>query len=261
MSLQLIFSFEPMLLKTYKGDENLSSWVMSQKLDGVRALWDGKSLKSRNQRAFLPPQNFIKCFPSYALDGEIYSPNLSFEEIISIVNSTQNKGWERLKLYVFDLPEMSGNLLKRLQVLKNFLEKTPCKFIEIIEQKPAISHQNVRNFFNKIIKNGGEGVVVRDLNAAYQSGRSDKILKLKKVQDFECKVVAHNFGKGKFAKILGSLTCQNLDGKSFKIGSGFSQKDRENPPKIGSIISYKAQGLTKNGLPRFPIFLRVRDDF
>ena len=61
---------------------------------------------------------------------------------------------------------------------------------------------------------------------------------------------------------MGSLSCKNLkDGAVFKIGSGFDDKLRENPPKIGDIITYKFQNLTKNGKPRFPVFLRIRDDF
>ena len=71
---------------------------------------------------------------------------------------------------------------------------------------------------------------------------------------------------------MGSVTCKSLgavssntdeqiaNGVKFKIGSGFSDRDRANPPKIGSIITYKYQNLTAKGVPRFPVFLRVRED-
>ena len=77
---------------------------------------------------------------------------------------------------------------------------------------------------------------------------------------------------GKYAGLMGSVTCKSLGaagsnpdeqiphGVKFKVGSGFSDEERANPPKIGSIITYKYQNLTAKGLPRFPIFLRVRED-
>lgn len=68
-------------------------------------------------------------------------------------------------------------------------------------------------------------------------------------------------GKGKFEGLLGSVTCVDIfSNVELEIGSGFSDEQRANPPKIGSIITYKYQNLTKNLKPRFPIFLRVRSD-
>lgn len=256
------FGFEPMLLKTYKGDENLTGWVMSEKLDGVRGLWDKKRLKSRSNLTYNAPKYFIECFGDFLLDGEIYSPDLKFEEISSIVNSYQDKGWHKLKFYVFDLPDESGDLLQRLEVLRRYLKQNPCKYIEIIPQIPALNHENVRRFFKQITQNGGEGVVVRNANAKYEKGRSDNILKFKKFSDDECEIVSYNKGSGKFKDLIGSFNCRNLkDKKVFKIGSGLTDEIRKNPPKIGSIITYKYQGFSSNGLPRFPVFLRVRDDW
>lgn len=258
-----VLANSPMLLKTYKGDENLTGWVMSEKLDGVRAIWDTKSLKGRSNLAFNPPQIWLKCFPAKDdlwLDGELYSSNLSFEQITSIINSSEDKGWNELKYYIFDAPKASGDLKTRLKTVKDFLDKTTCPQIQIIEQKLAINHEMVHKFLDEISARGGEGVVVRDEKAPYISGRSDKILKLKKFYDSECKVIAHNMGKGRINGLLGSLVCEDLlSGAKFKIGSGFSDEVRKNPPKIGDIITYKYQNLTKNGVPRFPVYLRKKD--
>ncbi|MBE3605896.1 DNA ligase [Campylobacter sp. RM13119] len=254
------FAKEPMLLKVYKGDENLSTWMMSEKLDGVRGIWNGNTLKSRANLAISTPKSWLSCFPNFSLDGEIYSRSLDFERITSIVNSSQDKGWSELEYHVFDLPNEDGSLIQRLEILRNYLDKNPCPQIKIIEQLPAISHENVVKFLDKVTLNGGEGVVVRDPNASYQSGRSDKILKLKKFLDDECEIIKINAGRGKFQGFMRSLTCRNLkDAATFKIGSGFSDKMRKNPPAIGTIITYKYQNLTKNGLPRFPVFLRIRE--
>lgn len=85
-------------------------------------------------------------------------------------------------------------------------------------------------------------------------------MKLKPYDDAECEVVGYVEGRGKFKNQIGSLLCKMPNDKVIKIGSGLKDKDRENPPKIGSIITYKFNGLTKNSLPRFPIFLRLRDE-
>ena len=80
--------------------------------------------------------------------------------------------------------------------------------------------------------------------------------------DSECKVIGYTQGKGKFKGKLGAILCQaNFKGelKTFKIGSGFTQKERENPPPINSLITYKYNGFTKNNLPRFPVFLHIRN--
>lgn len=232
---------------------------MSEKLDGVRGLWDGSNLKSRSGLKFNAPVSWLVCFPPFELDGEIYSEILDFEKITSIVNSTNDKGWGELKYYVFDIPAQKGSLDIRLSKLKSYLDKNPCENIKIIEQIPALSHENVRKFLNKILSNGGEGVVVRDNFAPYISGRSDKILKLKGYLDAECEVVGINVGKGKFKGLLGSVSCKDLkSGKILKIGSGFSDKERKNPPEICEIVTYKYQNLTRDGKPRFPVFLRYK---
>lgn len=265
LSIFIIFSFlhsfDPMLLKIYKGDENLTNWLMSEKLDGIRGLWDGKNLKSRTQKILNPPKIWLKCFPKFSLDGEIYANNLIFEEITSIVNSYEDKGWDKLKFYIFDAPDLKGNFITRMKKLKEILEKNPCKNLVIIKQIPALNHQNVQKFLDEVTKKGGEGVVLRDKFGFYESRRSDKILKLKKFLDDECKVIKINLGQGKYKNLMGSLTCQNLkNGKIFKIGSGFSDKIRKNPPKIGEILTYKYQNLTKTGIPRFPVFLRKKEN-
>ena len=171
------------------------------------------------------------------------------------------KAWSRLKFHIFDVPEASGGLLDRLEVLAKFLKNEPNENLIIIKQIKVRDNAQFLNFTESIIAKGGEGAVVREPNAAYDRGRSQNVLKYKKFNDAECVVVAHKVGQGKFSGLLGSVVCENLSNKKrFKIGSGFSDKERANPPKIGSVITYKYQNLTAKGLPRFPVFLRVRED-
>ena len=61
--------------------------------------------------------------------------------------------------------------------------------------------------------------------------------------------------------MLGAILVEYKDGVRFKIGSGFTIQQRQNPPAIGTIITYKFYGKTKNNKPRFASFLRVREGF
>lgn len=247
-----------MLINEYK-DENLTGWFMSEKLDGVRGFWDGKALFSRNSNKFSTPKWFIKDFPPIELDGELYTKRGDFENIASITTKAlPSDDWKKVKFYIFDLPKMDANFSVKYEKMKQIAKNS--EFIEVIPQFVAKNNDEVMKFFQKIINGGGEGVVVRDPNLIYENGRSKQILKIKMFKDAECLVVAINGGKGKFSGKMGSIDCKMPNGKIFKIGSGFSDLQRENPPKIGTIITYKYQNLTKKGKPRFPVFLRIRNE-
>ena len=272
--LNFAFSLDLLRLSEYK-DQNVSGWLASEKLDGVRAYWDGENLLSRQGKKLNAPLSFTKNFPKFALDGELYAKELKFEEIQATVMDKlpDEKAWGRLKFHVFDVPEASGGLLDRLEVLAKFLKNKPNENLIIIKQIKMRDNAHFLKFTEDIIVKGGEGAVVREPNAPYERKRSKNALKFKKFKDAECEVIAINKGSGKYAKFTGSLTCKALGGKQdeekagepksgtiFKIGSGLSDEKRQNPPEIGSIITYKFQNLTAKGKPRFPIFLRVRED-
>lgn len=274
MLLNFAFSLELLRLSEFK-DQNVSGWLASEKFDGVRAYWDGENLLSRQGKKLNAPLSFTKNFPKFALDGELYAKELKFEEIQASVMDKlpDEKAWGRLKFHIFDVPEASGGLLARLEVLAKFLKNEPNDNLIIIKQIKMRDNAQFLKFAENIIANGGEGAVVREPNAPYERKRSKNALKFKKFKDAECEVISINKGGGKYANLAGSLTCKALGGKDdkekagepkegtiFKIGSGLSDKNRQDPPKIGSMITYKFQNLTTNGKPRFPIFLRIRED-
>lgn len=257
MPIQASLPPDLMLLKTYT-NQDITSWVMSEKLDGVRGYWDGKQLFTRQQRVLTPPYYFIKDFPPFAIDGELFTKRNDFANISAIVRSKKDKGWQEMKLYVFDVPNAKGDLFARLNVLREYLLTHPSPYIEIIPQIRVTERSQVQQFLDEVIQNQGEGIVVRNPHMPYERKRSDHILKIKPVEDEECKVIAHHQGRGKYQDILGAITCENRRGK-FKIGSGFSDEQRKNPPPIGSIITYRYRGLTNKGLPRFATFYRLRE--
>ena len=268
--------FELLKLSEYKG-QNVGGWLASEKLDGVRAYWDGRNLLSRNGKILAAPEGWSVHFPPFALDGELYTARGEFEKIQSTVmdKTPSVTAWSEIKFHIFDVPEASGGLLERLSELEKFILQKPQagQNLKIIKQVKVKDNAEFEAFAEAVITKGGEGAVVREPNVPYERKRSKNALKYKKIKDAECEVIAVNKGSGKYEKFVGSLTCKALGGKddkeragepkegtTFKIGSGLSDKNRQDPPKIGSIITYKFQNLTANGKPRFPIFLRVRED-
>jgi DNA ligase 1 len=89
------------------------------------------------------------------------------------------------------------------------------------------------------------------LSSQYVSSRSSTLLKVKTFYDAEAKVLAHHKGSGKNALVMGAIEVEMACGKTFKIGSGFSDAQRRKPPRIGSIVVYKFQELSKGGVPRY----------
>jgi len=244
---------ELFLLKNYTSKSSIDGWVMSEKLDGVRAYWDGEKLISRNGKVFAAPSFFTNKFPSYELDGELWSQCGEFSHIASIVNrKLPHDGWKELTYNIFEVPNAIGSLHNRLKLVKK------SKYLRVVKQIDVKNRVDLQKFLKSVEAKGGEGVVVRDGTLPYYTGRTQNALKVKSYIDEECEVMKHNQGEGKYAQMLGSLTCKMSNKRLIKIGTGFNRSQRENPPKIGAIITFKYYGLTSKGNPRFPVFLRIR---
>jgi DNA ligase-1 len=247
-----------LLLKSYNTDINVTNWLMSEKLDGVRAYWNGKELVSRNGKTFSAPQWFTKDFPPFEIDGELWTSRGDFENVISIVNTqTPHEGWKQIFYNIFEVPNQKGGLLMRLEVLDKWLMKNPNKFIKILPQMVCNNEHHLKEELKRVEALGAEGLVVRNPKALYVGKRSSSSLKVKSFQDDECKVIGYTNGQGKFEVLVGALLCEWKD-RTLKIGSGFSDEDRKNPPMLDANITFKYNGLTKYGNPKFPVFLRVR---
>ncbi|PAT38792.1 DNA ligase [Vandammella animalimorsus] len=253
-----------MLAQEYRG-QAVAGWLMSEKLDGVRAFWDGRQLIGRSGKAFTAPAWFTQGFPPFALDGELFAGRGRFELAAAAVHSSDPQAWQPLHYAVFDVPNAAGGLLQRLQVLRDYLAQGAAagaagaapERIRIVQQRPVADAAAAQAFLREIEAGGGEGVMLRHPQAAYPRGRSELLLKMKSAHDAECVVVAHHPGRGRLQGLLGSLSCENAQGR-FRIGSGFSDRERSDPPPIGSTITYRYRGLTAKGLPRFASFVRIR---
>ncbi|RDU63082.1 DNA ligase [Helicobacter ganmani] len=239
----------------------LTQFVMSEKLDGVRGIWNGKNLKTRKDNLIQVPKFWLVNFPPFVLDGELWLTYNHFEKISSIVRDSvsDESKWQEMTYQVFDVRGVCEkcSLSERLNYLENYLKDFPNPYIKIIPQIPIKNHQHLESYYQEILSKGGEGVILR------RNSFSDIGYKLKPFADAECIVRGYTQGKGKNINGIGAIWCEGEvlgEKKYFKIGSGFSSAMRLNPPKIDTIITYKYQGYTKNKLPRFPIFLRIRED-
>lgn len=245
---------ELVLLNNYKEDTNVSGWYMSEKLDGVRAYWDGEKLISRSGKVFSVPAFFIKDFPSHKLDGELWKERNAFSSVVSIVNKKNaSNAWNQITYNIFEVPDSKGDLLERLERVKE------SKYIKLVKQIQVKNKKHLKSFLKEIENLGGEGIVVRDPAREYYTGRTDKALKVKSYIDTECEIVGYNEGKGKYANMLGSLSCQMENMQIIKIGSGLNNTQRISPPPLGTVVNFKYYGLTSKGNPRFPIFLKIKE--
>lgn len=249
------------LAHIYKQDEiNLDDYWLSEKLDGVRAYWDGKQLLSKQGNPYHAPQWFIADFPSHPLDGELWIARNRFEQIIHIVrDQTPGTGWKDVRYMIFDLPLPNVTFNHRLSKLKALFAKPHSPYLQLVEQSRIADHSTLMQTLDKIVEAGGEGLMLHKGSALYQAGRSNDLLKVKTYQDAEARVIAHLPGKGKYTGMLGALLVETEDKKQFRLGTGFSDQQRRHPPPIGAIVTYKHFGKTARGIPRFASFMRIRE--
>ncbi len=238
-----------------------TGWWMSEKYDGLRVYWDGQKLWSRKGSLIHAPDYFFAELPrDIALDGELWIGHGKFEETVSIVRSeTPDDRWKRVRYMVFDAPQAKGTFEHRMQFLRTTLSEEN-RFVRVVAQERCQGVTQLLAERDRVVGQGGEGLMLRQPESAYEPGRSPTLLKVKPYDDAEATVIAHEPGKGKFAGKLGSLRVRTDDGREFAIGSGLSDADRESPPPVGTVITYRFRGLTAKGLPRFPSYLRVRRD-
>lgn len=257
-------SFSFLLASSFDPQKHrLDDYFLSEKLDGVRAYWDGRYLRSRGGNTFSAPQWFLDSLPNTPMDGELWGGRQTFDEVSGIVRRNKpSNGWRKITLMVFELPNVEGDFSMRYQQMQQLHAEHGNQNWRIVEQRSA--PKTVAGLHSMLIKldaEGGEGLMLKSKTAAYRGGRSNDLLKVKISNDAEAQVVAHHKGKGRLVTKMGSITVQMSNGIQFKIGSGFTDAQRESPPAIGATVTYKYNGLTRNGKPRFPVFWRVRDGY
>jgi DNA ligase len=250
-----------MLAKQYHQGIDVKQYWVSEKLDGIRARWDGQKLISKNGYAFSAPTWFTHRFTNDVMEGELWIARNRYEETSSVTSkSIADTGWSDIRLMLFDLPEHKGDFTQRYLEMQKLVKSINSPYLSVIKQFRVASHIELMEHLQSVVAAGGEGLMLHHQASRYSNGRSENLLKLKLFEDAEAIVIGYKPGKGKFKGLLGSIKVRNSQGKEFNIGSGFNLQQRQNPPALLSRITYKYNGLTKNGVPRFPVFLRVRSE-
>jgi DNA ligase 1 len=250
-----------LLANVWKPSIDPTGWWMSEKYDGLRGYWDGQKLWTRNGNLIHAPDFFLaELPPGVPLDGELWIGHGKFEETVSIVRSeTPDDRWKTIRYMVFDAPQAPGTFEQRMQFLRATLSEQN-RFVRIVAQERCQGGAQLLAERDRVVRQGGEGLMLRQPESAYEPRRSPTLLKVKPSDDAEATVIAHEPGKGKYAGKLGALRVRTDDAKEFSIGSGLTDADRESPPPVGTVITYRFRGLTAKGMPRFPSYLRVRRD-
>lgn len=245
----------PLLLAhSWDNEADLTGWWMSEKLDGVRAFWDGERMVSRLGNPFHVPDWFLENLPRTPLDGELWGGRGKFQSTVSIVRR-QDKGpqWRAIQYLVFDAPGLNEPFEARQEALTRL-------GVQVLEQSRCEGLDHLREELKRVEALGGEGLMLRQPGSRYEAGRSSTLLKVKSFRDDEARVLGHQPGAGRHAGRLGALLVELANGKQFSVGTGFSDAERSNPPPIGSLITFRYQELSDAGIPRFPSYVGVRLD-
>jgi DNA ligase 1 len=252
-----------LLANVARTDIDPMPYLISEKYDGVRALWDGQTLHSRAGNVITAPAWFLAKLPKQSLDGELWIGRGQFEKLSGYVrkNVPQDEEWRQIKYMVFELPNAPGTFAERYEQIKRIVAQTNFSQLVAVEQFRLPDNASLKRKLEEIVRAGGEGVMLHRADAPYITGRNDALLKLKPLDDAEATVIGYVPGKGKYEGKMGALQVETADGKRFQIGTGFTDAVRANPPAIGRVVTYTYRGFTKNGLPRFASYLRVRETF
>jgi len=246
---------------SYKPVTDISQYWVSEKLDGMRGYWNGSHLLTRQGKLIHSPKWFTKNWPINPMDGELWIKRGYFQQTLSCIRKKHidEHCWRSVRFMLFDLPKHSGTFTQRIASMKKLTRKVNSPYLSMIKQFKISTVEQLHKNLNEVTKNNGEGLMLHYSKARYHLGRTANIMKLKKHDDAEAIVIAHIEGKGKYIGLLGAIQVKTAEGVIFKIGSGFSDKERQKPPAIGSLITFKYNGKTQAAIPRFARFLRVRE--
>jgi DNA ligase-1 len=247
----------PPLLLAERWDNltDLSGWWMSEKLDGVRAYWDGEQFLSRLGNLFHVPDWFTAGLPGEPLDGELWIARKAFQRTTSVVRrQDKSNHWRQVRFVVFDAPAHPGDFESRLAFFHDYIGRQKPPFAVAHPHEVCRDADHLRTELARVEGLGGEGLMLRQPRSEYEVGRSWTLLKVKSFLDAEARVLAHKPGAGRHKGRLGALTVELEDGTRFDVGTGFSDAERTSPPPIGSLITFRYQELSEGGVPRFPAY-------
>ncbi|CAB9505463.1 DNA ligase [Seminavis robusta] len=254
-----------MLAQTWSDNRNASDYILSEKLDGVRAIWDGTQLLTRSGIAMDAPAYFIQGLPTnMSLDGELFAGRgvENFNLASGIIRSSNGGDkWRALAYVVFDAPSAPGGFEQRLATANNAI--LGHQFAKIHQHAVCRDEEHLQQELARVKEMGGEGIMMRKKNSAYKFSRSVDLLKVKFFEDDEAIVVGVEGGKGKYEGHIGKLVCRFRNGTEFLAGTGLKDADRAQSSAywIGKVVTVQYQDLfEKTGKPRCPSIKGIRTD-
>lgn len=252
---------EVLLAKVWPHGQDPAGFWVSEKLDGVRALWDGHQLRFRSGRIVPAPDWFTAALPAQPLDGELWLGRGTFDALSAIVRkaSPLDAEWRQVRYMIFELPNVSGSFSQRVGQIQVVIAQAKLAWLQAVPQFQVANTAQLMTRYHEVIAGGGEGLMLHRAEALYHTGRSDDLLKLKPAEDAEAVVIGYLPGKGRNKGMVGALLVENAAGKRFRIGSGLNDATRHHPPAVGTTITYRYQELSAKGIPRFPRYWRVRE--
>jgi DNA ligase-1 len=253
----------PLLAVVYSGQVDPSLCLVSEKYDGVRAVWDGRVLRHRSGRPVSAPGSFLKALPREAVDGELWLGRGRFDEVSAIVRRTepQEAEWARVRYMTFEMPGAQGSFADRAARLAAIVAGASSPQLDLAPQLRVADRAALQHRLDEVVRGGGEGLMLHLASAPAEYGRSPALMKLKPHLDAEAIVVGHRRGLGKYSGQVGALLVEAPDGRRFLVGSGLTDELRHDPPAVGAVIVYRYRDLTSTGLPRFATYLRRHEAF
>ncbi|HJW04288.1 MAG TPA: DNA ligase [Azospira sp.] len=252
-----------LLAEIYRNSVDVSAYWISEKYDGVRAIWDGRILRFRSGRIVPAPAWFLAGLPQEALDGELWLGRGQFDALSAIVRREQpdEAEWRRVRYMIFELPGAPGTFSERIERMGAIVRAIRTPWLEAVAQFRVQDRTALLQRLHTVLQAGGEGLMLHRADAPYLTGRRDVLLKLKPWLDAEATVVGYRPGRGKYAGMMGGLQLVTPDGRRFILGTGFSDALRRQPLPLGTRITYRYRELTSKGLPRFASYWRIREAF
>ena len=236
-------------------------FLVSEKFDGVRAVWDGRVLHFRSGRLLAAPNWFVSALPATPLDGELWMGRGQFDRLSGVVRQAvpDDDAWRAVKYLVFDTPQNTAPFKDRVRLVQSAVGAARVPWLVPVGQELVNDAPALQALLQETVRNGGEGLVLHRTDALWRAGRSDALYKFKPEADEEARLVGYQPGKGRLQGQTGALLLQMPSGQRFALGAGLSDALRRDPPPVGAWVTYLYRDRTPSGLPRFASFVRVRD--
>lgn len=251
-----------MLANVYRPGVPLRDYWLSEKYDGLRGFWDGQRLLTRGGEVIAAPEWFTAGWPAIPMDGELWIGRGRFEEALSTVRTQtpMDDAWRRVRFMVFDLPAHPGHFTERIQTYRALVQQLNQPWVQAVPQERVASHTELMARLDRVVKAGGEGLMLHRGDSLYRAERNDDLLKVKTHEDAEARVLQHLPGQGRHMGRMGALLVETREGIRFRLGTGFTDAQRDHPPAVGEWVTYRFRGVNESGVPRFATFVRLRPD-